>query len=182
MLPALQKRFTASERFRQNIINGLQEYSEAQLAFRPAYKAWSIIQVLQHLMQAETAALGYMQKKNQAKVLPRAGVGAGLRSRMLGIVLHLPLKYRAPEGLVQPIYAMSFWEVVQRWNDTREEMEAFFSQLNRQRAYAALFRHPFAGYLNVFQAIHFFDRHMKHHLLQIKRIQAARDFPNVIVE
>lgn len=177
--PKVRQRFNKSEQLRQQLMDSLQVYSDSQLAFRPAYDAWSINQVLQHLMLSDKGVVQYLKKKLQAPSLPNAGIAAKVRTLLLKAFLRSPLKAKIPGPIVQPIQPMTFWDIVKEWNDIRDEMQNVLGQLNESQLDWAIFKHPVAGYMNVFQLLDFVDYHVRHHRYQIKRIVSAKDFPTV---
>jgi uncharacterized damage-inducible protein DinB len=177
--PKIQHRFDKSEKLRNQVIDSLQVYSDSQLAFRPAYDAWSINQVLQHLMLSDKGVVLYLNKKLQNDSLPNAGIGAKVRTVMLKAFLRSPFKVKIPGPYVQPIQPMTFWDIIKEWNSTREELQKILGRLNESQLDWAIFKHPIAGYMNVFQLLDFMDYHVQHHRYQLKRIVAAKDFPTV---
>jgi hypothetical protein len=56
-------------------------------------------------------------------------------------------------------------EVRERW---RERLESYPDALQRK----AIFRHPFAGRLNMRQTLRFLDDHLLHHTRQVERFAA----------
>lgn len=182
MVPAIRERFEQSEQLRQQLLVDVQDLDEAQMAFRPAYDAWSIVQVLQHLMLVESAVLQYLEKKLQATTFPNAGFGAKIRSKLLNVALRTPVKVKAPQGLAQPVRAMTFWDVAKRWNDNRDALESMLGKLTENHLDSAIYKHLIAGYLNVFQMFDFIDNHLRHHIIQVNRIKAAKDFPQIQYE
>ncbi|RMI25172.1 MAG: DinB family protein [Calditrichaeota bacterium] len=177
MLPKLEKQYAALEDRRKKLFEELSALSEAQLNFRPAPEAWSIVEVLNHLFTAEQGALGYMRKKNQAGQLPRAGRMASFRSGLLKFVLWLPLKYKAPRRLVETQTQFPFPEIVRRWEALRRELHQFMETLPPERIRATIFRHPFGGYFNLYHTLAFFQAHFDHHQRQIRRIRQSPNFP-----
>lgn len=88
------------------------------------------------------------------------------------------IKYKAPRrGNIQPAGDVSYQQLKQEWQEVRENLQGFVEALPAERMRVAIFRHPFAGYLNITQTFRFFETHLKHHLKQIELIQASGGFP-----
>lgn len=177
MNPKVEKNFRKLEAQRKQLLAELQPLNEIQLSFSSGDGVWSINQVLMHLLQAEIGTLQYMQKKNQADQLPRAGFGSMFRSKMLTAVLRSPLRFKAPKRIGEPPKSASREDILQTWDETREQLHRFLTDLSNERIKSAIFYHPRGGYFNVFHTLQFFNEHIKHHKKQIKRIQNAQHFP-----
>lgn len=173
----VEKSFRKLEAQRKQLLTELQSLNETQISFSSGDGVWSINQVLMHLLQAEKGTLQYMQKKNQAVTLPRAGLGASFRSKMLTAVLRSPFRYKAPKRIGEPPKSASRSDILQTWDETREQLYRFLRGLPNERIKSAIFYHPRGGYFNVFHTLQFFNEHIKHHKKQIRRIQNAQHFP-----
>ena len=177
MIPKLQNRFDGLEKSRQGLMEMLDQLDEAQLKFQPQPGKWSIIQVLHHVQWSEQGACNYMLKKNRAETLPKSGISSALRSVSLKIALWLPIKYKAPVKAIDPDPNLSYTELKERWESSRKTLKDFLEALPEERTDVTIFRHPFAGYFNIFHVFSFFEDHFQHHLKQIERIRNLENFP-----
>lgn len=173
MNPELQRRFDVIERRKQAIFDGLAGRDDAWLNRAPEPGAWSIVQVVGHLVLAESGTLDYIAKKIQAppEKIPGAGISSALRSWALGAALASPLRRKAPERSRPGGEPESLESVRGRWDAVRdrwrERLESYPDALMRK----AIFRHPFAGRLSMPQTLRFVDDHLRHHVRQIDRFK-----------
>jgi uncharacterized damage-inducible protein DinB len=132
---------------------------------------WSIIQVLSHLNEAESASLKYMQKKMQAgDKMKNARVYHGLRMSFVNVALKSRLKWKAPSYISNPPeYPME--EIKEKWANTRNEIAGFVNDFPDKWLYKLVYKHPMAGRQNLEHAVDSFIYHQIHHTHQIDRIR-----------
>ena len=103
---------------------------------------------------------------------------AKFRSAGLKLFLRMPVKYKAPAVVSiaqEEIYI--FDNVTAEWKELREQFRIFLDSLDPVTAKKLIYRHPFGGRLNIYQALSFFFEHMEHHRKQIERIKQYPGFP-----
>lgn len=170
----LESRFERVELQKRDILAGLAGREDAWLNRAPAAGAWSIVQVISHLVLAESGTLGYIGKKIQApqQEIPDVTPMSTLRSLALATALWSPLRWKAPERSRPAGEPESLESVRGRWDAVRQEwrerLETFPESLLRK----AIFRHPFAGRLGMRQTLKFLDDHQRHHARQIERFKS----------
>jgi len=80
-----------------NLLRDLKNYSDAKLNEQPSSNEWSVLQIMQHLMKAESGSVMYVKKKLSFEPeLAEAGVLSSFRSVFLNIALSSPIKIKAP--------------------------------------------------------------------------------------
>lgn len=165
----LQK-LAAMEKEREGIFQFLGQYTHAQHNQSPAKGGWSAIQVVQHLLSAETSTLHYLKKKTaDVSRSKKAGVMAFFRSVLLNTMLALPLKFKAP-AIVAEVPASGDLQAIQaQWAAVRAELQSLLASLSEADYDRELFLHPVAGKLNLYQMLDFMQAHIQHHLPQIHR-------------
>lgn len=162
---------------RRQLFDELRKLTPQQLAHKSEPQRWSVIQVLEHVLQAERGSLAYIRKKNQAESLPKSGIGAWLRSTTLQLALRSPFRFPVPEVMSDPANDRSLPEIGDQWEKCREGLTALLKELPDSRIKVLLYRHPIAGYLNILQALNFLHAHFSRHAGQIYRILAQQKFP-----
>ena len=177
MIPALQQKFDNLEVLRQQLIDEIRELSDKQAHYKPAEDRWSVIQVLEHVVQAECGSIAYVVKKNRAKELPTTGFVNHLRYAGLVIALHIPVRFPLPEVLAQPPNDRSLPEVLDQWNKCRKTLFGLLANIPEKRRNVLVYKHPFAGYLDIQQMLGFMHIHLKRHSGQIRRVCKAESFP-----
>ena len=175
MLPHLLHQFERLENARTKLFTELQAGAEASLHARPQPEAWSINEIIHHLVLAESFAVAYLEKKlDKVDTLSKVSWSAGLRSLLLSSAMHSPLKFKAPSPLVLPTAGLTLQALGAQWQSQREKLRTLLARVKPEMARLALYRHPVAGLLTVAQMLSFLETHYAHHEKQIARILATR--------
>lgn len=177
MQPSVAANFRRLEKSREVLFEKVSGLSGEQLSFKASEDSWSITQVLNHLLKAETGTLGYMRKKNQADSLDKLSISASLKSALLVKGLLLPVRFRAPGPVSQPPNTGNLADIRNDWDQQHQQLQAFLSELPADRTGKMIFRHPITGPMNIKQTLGFLNNHIRHHLRQINRIIKSADFP-----
>lgn len=166
--------WAALEEEKKKFLDELNGWSAARRAQKPA-KGWNALQVMEHVMIAETGTLAYMKKKTQSgwQVLEPTGEEQIKASREVNQWLRSGKSYEAPSVLPEPTGEFDYAQAVMKWNALRSEMKVFFESLTPEYYDRLLFRQPFAGLLNLYQTLEFMTYHLEHHIPQLHRIKAA---------
>lgn len=173
MRAELLERFDRLENARHRLEARL-EGRDDQLLNRPRPDGgWSPLQVLHHVVTAESLSLGYVRKKMQAGAsLPAAAVLSPLRLLLLRAVLASPLRTRAPAATSGVPAQLDVASLRARWNETRagwrELLEAFPPDLLGRM----VFRHPLVGLMSLPDCVGFMQAHLDHHARQVDRALA----------
>jgi len=176
----VEKLFNKIEEQRKKLLGEVGKLTHQQQNFTPAAGAWSILQVFNHLIKAETGSLTYMSKKIQGiDQVKKAGFQARIRSAGLNLFLRLPVKYKAPAVVIAGQEEIYFFEnLTKQWDELSSEFEKFLDQLDTVSANKLIYRHPAVGRMNIYQAMSFFYEHVEHHKKQIERIKGHPKFPS----
>jgi len=171
MNQSIEKRFQQIEQQRIFLLTTLREISLEELTYQPAPGKWSLMQILAHLVTAEKMSLAYLQKKILG-IDDAADTGwkEDLRIGLLKISQRLPLKFKAPGRVVEstPAYT-SFDQLRSDWNNVRAQLADTLERFPENRLKRKVYKHPFAGMLNITQMLIFFREHITHHQPQIRR-------------
>lgn len=176
MLAAPRTRFAALERRRQALLAELETLDDAALSFRPAPGAWSILEVVHHLVLVEE---GVLQAAHDGPGRPRRR--KNLRERVgcaaVWLVFKLGLRVKIPTKRVRPQPGLSLSRLEQEWAASRTSLEAYLDSTRASMPSETMFRHPIGGPMNVEQTLLFLTRHFDHHRRQISRIRRSGAFP-----
>ncbi|MBS1658374.1 MAG: DinB family protein [Bacteroidetes bacterium] len=169
------QQFEKLELSKRQILSQISSLDPSVLHYRPAYKKWSIVQILFHLNSSESISLKYMQKKSQGGTsVPKSTPVNALRSFILTAALRT-LKWKRPAVLPEPPDQPDLNEVLQSWNETRRQLKQLLQNLPDDMMNRNIFRHPAAGRMNISHALTFMQEHTDHHLKQIReRISPAK--------
>ncbi|MEL6637939.1 MAG: DinB family protein [Bacteroidota bacterium] len=172
MNPQLRRQLDALNADLRDLLKELKKYPESDLNRVPKPGAWTVLQVMHHLMLAERGSHQYVVKKlSFDPELKNKSLASRFRILLLDTYLRSPLKYKAPEAIGDkhlPAIS-SFWEVAKTWEGQREELAAYLAQLPTNYAHKEIYKHPFVGRLTLGQMLRFFQSHFNRHRKQIRR-------------
>lgn len=159
----------------QRLLNMIGDWDEDELTFRPNADSWNTLQVLDHIINSEKGTLGYMMKKTRSgwKDIPVATPENHEHSAQLDEALDSAKKWKAPSVLPDPIDDRKLEDMITYWHGLRQKFREFVANLDAEFYERQVFRHPYAGRLNLFQTLSFLEKHIIHHTYQIERISEA---------
>jgi hypothetical protein len=113
----------------------------------------------------------YMQKKMQGiDSAGDTGFWEEVKMVLLIVSQRLPLKYKAPQTVVQQtIQATSLQPLAEEWDQVRYELKQLIEKIPPHQSKRKIYRHVVAGRLNAHHALRFFHEHFVHHMPQIER-------------
>lgn len=175
VLPELERELTQLERRRHDLLARLSGLDGRQLAFHPRPQAWSLLQLAQHLALVEegVAAARAMLEEKPVRRSWRQRIGYFA----VWAVLMSGLRVRVPTRRVVPEPSPDLQETTGRWEGAQANLRDRVASLSEPGAREAFAYHPVAGPLDARETLRFLIRHFDHHLRQVSRIMAARDFP-----
>ena len=174
MTPAIWRWFERLETQKQKVLTDVAGLSAAQLRFRPEPTAWSVPDVLDHLIKVEKALLEAVQDQlpNGTPLKFKDRVGASF----IIAVMHSPMRVKVPASasMVLPESRADSSKIAARWSEVREEMADLLRSLRPEQLSCGLFRHPVSGWMTMAQALAFLSAHLRHHDYQLNRLKSAR--------
>lgn len=170
MNTTLLKRYGQIETDRKNLFAELKSYSDETLNKKPAPEAWSVAEVIAHLISAEEGSLKYLQKKLlDTSKAEREGLKHKWRWLLVNIVFAFHIKFKAPKIVEpQPGY-YNLADLESKWAGIRSEIHNILEKLPDSEAQKDIWKHAVAGKLNVYRMVQFFGIHAKRHKGQIDR-------------
>ena len=151
----------------------LAAYDEAALNQRPADGGWSVMQVLHHLILAESASLAYVRKKLSFKpALKPAGFRAAWRVMVVKAYFKMPVRFKAPKGVDDAALPerSEYTQTERQWRNSREELKKYLLHLPDTYFGREVYKHPFAGRMSLRGMLEFFGMHVRRHRQQINRV------------
>ena len=143
------------------------------LSFRPAPTAWTAIEVLDHIVRAETGTLGDLQEglRNPHPL----GTEERPRVADLDRALRSDRSFQVPAGAeeIRPDPQTTWAQVTDAWALTRKELGQLVQSLGPGDTRCGLFCHPFAGWMTFEEVLQHFSAHLYHHRFQLARIRAS---------
>ena len=173
----LESAFRKMETIKGELFDIISRYSEDQQRFRPSPKEWSMLDVVEHLAEAEAGVnhliLQYPPNESNKKLTAKNYTYCWL----FHVFFLFPIKVKAPAMLKPPQSDLSLKEWAVKWNKEREILQETVESLKDDKLDALVFKHPVTGGMNMFHTLSFQKNHIKHHLHQIKRIIKSEGFP-----
>ncbi len=167
----LAELFNTLETQRAELLSLVKAISVETISKRPPDK-WSIAQVISHLIASEQLSVRYLNKKILGiDTAPKTGATEELKMIVLKISQRLPFKFKAPKVVVEstPVYE-SLEQLTEAWNNTRADLKTVLEKFQDTQINRKVYKHPFAGMLNIQQTLVFFREHIFHHTPQIKNL------------
>jgi hypothetical protein len=172
-MEALDRRLSKMDQSLKLLLEELKKHPDTRLNSRPDENSWSVLQVMHHLMRSEELSLRYLQKKLQyTDSFKASGIAHFFRYRLLRFYLRSPFKFQAPKAVDSEflIQESTFWEMARRWSSQREELYGFLREIPPELHRKVVYKHPFAGRLNILSMVDFFQEHFNRHEKQIHRL------------
>lgn len=171
MITKNEKLFDQLENQRKQLFQLLSGYNADQLHQAEKQGAWSVIQVINHLLASEKGTELYIRKKTQKpELIPNTSLIAPIKILALRGAFSMRLKFKAPKQLGVVSNEDTLEDLEALWNKSRSSFHQLMEELPVEIQQKALFRHPIVGRINMNQTLEFFDFHYRHHLKQIHRI------------
>lgn len=166
--------FEALESKRKALFANLKRYNDQLLNTKPSPEAWSVNEIIAHLLTAEEASLKYLQKKTQNTSGEKASGFAGWRRlTLVKFLFALPIKFKVP-ALVAPAKAdYRLTDLENHWAGVRHQTHILLAALNEADLGKTIWKHPLAGKMNIYQMVDFFALHFDRHQKQIERTLQA---------
>ncbi len=178
MLPHLNQRFERLQSTRRELSTKLRACATPQLQFRPKPEAWSITEILHHLILVESFVVAYFEKKlDKRSSLRKVSWSAGLRSTVMTWALRSPLKFKAPSPHVLPTPGLALDDLQMQWESLRQKLQTLLERVTPEMLQLRLYRHPLAGLLTVTHMLIFLQEHLEHHAQQIEKIMSRAALP-----
>ncbi|MCB1034897.1 MAG: DinB family protein [Acidobacteria bacterium] len=126
--------------------------------------AWSPLQILEHVMLAEKAALRFLESGREPG--PRSLKGS-LMKVALRAFFALRLRARAPVASVLPKAEPSREQTEAAWEEVHRGLAAFLERVRPETLHQPVFRHPLVGAMDAPETLGFLRRHLRHHSRQL---------------
>ena len=169
----LQKQFDTLEKGRKGLFDDLKAYKDETINQKPSPDAWSIAQVIEHLIMSEELSLQYLKKKTlDTSKVPVAGLASQWRFLLTRTVFMLNIKYKAPSLIVPQSDFVSVKELDARWTRVRNDTYTLLNSLPDGDLKKEIWKHAIAGKMNIYQMLAFFNIHFSRHRKQVYRTLA----------
>jgi uncharacterized damage-inducible protein DinB len=170
MIPQnVQERWETLEKEQQQLIKTLSKYSNERLNQKPTDGGWSPMEVIQHLIIAETGTLKYIQKKLSFNPkLEKSGLTQNLKYLGFKIFFRSSIKIKAPVKaiIIFPEFS-DFEETIDEWYQARKDFKNWLQNVPDSLWDKQIFKHPIMGRISINHTVSFFYEHQRRHIKQI---------------
>ncbi len=172
MLSDIQKTFDNLEIKYGKLLQQLNSLTNDELYFKAGEDKWSIVEVIEHLVMADENMLEQLTGKTSAVNLdPQDRSAKNFHIVIKVMTRDIPVD--VPDESMEPHGQFALEELLDRWDDTRKKTRAYIDGINSEKAEDLVYRHPFAGPLNMAETLRFIDVHFDNHMRHIDKIIAA---------
>lgn len=174
-MPDLLPLVTALDTRRSEFLAALDTIPPEHLSQAPASKAWSPLDIGEHLVIVERG-LGRAAVRQIEKGEERKRFGEPSAKSVEGLVraMQTPAKFKVPEGVgVEPTGEMNLSDLRQAWLEAGDQWRKAADMLPPELEDEGLVMHAVAGPMTVAQTLRFLDAHIEHHLHQLVRTVRA---------
>ena len=168
-------KFEAIENSLHRLVTDLSQYPLGSICKKPEPDAWSVLEILQHLLIAEKGSFAYVKKKTSyPDSLEDASFYDDVRKLRLYIFLRIPIKVKAPAVVNEDHFnnAISYSDLLSEWKKHRSELKEFLNNVPNEWLNKLTYRHAFAGRMTLEGMLLFFRDHFVRHRKQIDRTLA----------
>lgn len=161
----LLHRLDALESEREALLARLESLPERRLRHAPDRSTWSVLQIVEHMIQAEEyCLLGHLpaeRLESRRRTIPQR-----LAYELVVLILRSPIRVSTPVDDMDPDGTASLGELADRWRVSQSRLREITVDVADPRR-DAVFRHPVAGPMTPSQAIRMLGAHQARHLAQI---------------
>lgn len=168
----LLARLDRVEKDREELLGRLAQVEEKRLRESTSPEVWSVLQIVEHLVQAEDHVLLVKKAPDQLDRRPRS-----LRNRIVFqlviLILKAPFPVKVPGGdAMHPKGGAGLPELAERWRASQARLRGIVEGEGAASGIDpmcdAVFRHPVAGPMTPAQAVSMLSTHQRRHLAQIR--------------
>ena len=172
MLSDIQETFDNLEVKYGKLLQQLDPLTDDALTFKAGADKWSIVEVIEHLVLAEENMQEQLSGATAAPTLDPQDRSAK-NFHIVIKVMTRDIEVDVPDESMEPHGRFTLEDLLGRWNDTRKKTRAYIDGIQSEKVDDLVYRHPFAGPLNMAETLGFIDVHFDNHMRHIDRIIAA---------
>jgi uncharacterized damage-inducible protein DinB len=162
----------------QETLDALEKLSDEQLKFKAAPEKWSILEVAEHIMLAESLLFGAVERALAAQPNPEWETKTkGKTEFMEKAIVSRERRVQAPENIV-PSGKLSRTELISKYKESRAKTLKF-AEDTQLPVKSHTLDHPFPvfGTLNAYQWLIYVPLHNMRHNQQIAEVKSNPNFP-----
>jgi hypothetical protein len=169
LLSEIQETYDGLREKHKDLLQRLDSLSNEVLSFKAGPDRWSIVEVVEHLVIAEESLIEQLGAEVHSPPLDIESRSAE-KYRTVIKVMERDIEVDVPHESLEPLGRSSLDELLSQWEDLRKELHRLLAAIKEENKDDMVFRHPYAGPLDISETLHFFDVHFDNHMRQIDRI------------
>ena len=169
MLSHIQEEYDRLRKKREDLFQRLNPLTSDVLSFKAGPDKWSIVEVVEHLVIAEESLIEQLSAEAHTPPLDIESRSAEKYQTVIK-VMERDIEVDVPHESLEPNGRMTLDELFNQWNDIRKKLHELLAGIKAEDKDDLVFRHPYAGPLDISETLHFFDVHYDNHMRQIDRI------------
>ncbi len=165
-----QQQFQKIEEERNAFLNELSKISNEALNKKSSQNAWSVLEVVEHLIKSEHYSLKYIEKKMSFNPsFETSGMKTSFRYFVLKVSMWSPFSIKAPVAVSQFSSDSDFEDLKSKWGNEREKLKLFLEFFSSDLLDKEVYKHPAVGKITIPQMLKFFSLHFNRHKKQVFR-------------
>ena len=171
MIANVQEKFESLTKKRVALLQKLGSLSTEELNFKADPDRWSVVEVVEHLVIVEDDLLHQISRKKADSPLDNS-LKSPEKYKTVIKVMERDIPVDVPDERAEPHGRVPLDELLSQWEDLRQKLHGFLAAISPVNENSLVYRHPFAGPLDISETLHFFDVHFDNHMRHIDRILA----------
>ena len=170
MLEELRQTFDHLEDKLERLLQELESMPPQTVNFKAGPDKWSVLEAVEHLVIAEEGMLEQLTTTGKAD-LDRQDRSAKNFNIVIN-VMERDIPVDVPDDRLEPHGEYKLEDLLDRWKAVRRKTRTYIEGIDSDHASALVYRHPFAGPLNIFETFRFIDVHFDNHIRHLETIKA----------
>ena len=173
MLAHIQETYDRLTAKRAKLLRRLDSLESEVLSHKAGPDKWSIVEVVEHLVIAEEDLIEQLTTDEHSPALEIESRSAKNYQTVIK-VMERDIEVDVPHESLEPHGRMALDDLLPKWDDIREKLHGLLAGINEKDRDDMVYRHAFAGPLNISETLHFFEVHYDNHMRQIDKILARK--------
>ena len=177
MPPPLHQLIQSLDDRRCALLDELDALSADVLRAKPRPGAWSILEIVEHVVVAEAVILQGLPPRTQLVARPRSVRHHSLYLVVM-FILRCGIPVKVPSRRMLPTGTLSLAELRRTWDEHMRWLRGFEGDPEEDAHRKAVFTHPVAGPITLIQALRMDQLHLQTHIRQISKLRQQSPLPN----
>lgn len=172
----IEQRLRSVQTKRADLMRWIATIAPDRVSTRPRPEKWSIQEIVEHLVLAESDVFGDLDSLAERRSRSRT-----LKNRLLYLVVMFILRFdipvKVPSSGMVPSGTRSVAELTTAWESNHRLLGEWIGSADSGLLRAPLFVHPIAGPMTTTQALRMLEVHLDRHIRQIRAIAGEGGSP-----